>query len=549
MAVLKLPEHKKQKLWSLFFRFLLISSVIWISFLGVTLIITLHVSLSSMQKKIEKDLIATAVTLSNSLFIRQAFENGRCPPDCIRYLDSLIRNTEDLDIITVANRNSIRLYHVRHDCIGKKFVGGDESRVLQTGEIYITDNSGTMGMQHRVFAPVRTTDGAVAGFVMASTTLDSLRGLYNRITVNYAILAGIMFIISLIIAGTLSLLIRHMLLGLTPEALIHGYLVQSEILNNMNEGIISVDSCGQIQLVNMAAEKMLCQRQDLIVGRKIDSLLLAEDRTSLLYKKQINASTSNSNVLCTVLPAKNEKKRIGTTLILTDKSEAFRLAEQLNGTRHIISQLRASRHEFMNKLHVISGMLQMNRQLDALSYINGIAADQSRAIGPLLEHIHNASLAALILGKLSNMREQDITFTLLPNSELPEHSTYLSSAELVVIIGNLLENSIEAINLRTNDGPRNIVLQITEDVHGLLITISDTGMGIPPDVMPHIYENGFSTKAATGRGMGMWLIRTIIDRHHGTFEADSEAGIGFSFTIYVFEKQNNAVPLNLQQNS
>ena len=179
----------------------------------------------------------------------------------------------------------------------------------------------------------------------------------------------------------------------------------------------------------------------------------------------------------------------------------------------------------------------MGRGEEALGYIGSVSASQAQIIGPVIQLIHNSNVAALILGKLNNTRELDINMTLLTNSFLPEHSEFLSTAELVTIVGNLLENAIEAVNAVPDQRTRRIVLQITEDETGLLVMVSDTGIGIPPDRLEHIFDSGFSTKATEGRGFGMNLIRSIADRHQASLEVDTEPDAGTTFTLIVNRKR------------
>ncbi|MEG2176698.1 MAG: sensor histidine kinase, partial [Oscillibacter sp.] len=442
----------------------------------------------------------------------------------------LVARTEDLDIVTICDTRSIRLYHVVHARIGQHFVGGDEGPAL-AGESYMVDGVGTLGLQRRAFCPVRDKDGTVLGLVVASTTMLRLQTMREEITRTYEKLAVVVVFASLLVAGLLSLYIHRILLGHGPEELIHSYLTQSDMLNNLDEGIVSVDSQGKIQLVNRAAIAMLAQGTEPLEGELLDRLIRDERGESLLTSSKGNVPTSRPNVLCCSIPLEKENRRTGTTLILMDRTEAMRSAERLNGTRHIVSTLRANTHEFMNKLQVIFGLIQMGRQQEALSYIGDISATHAESVGPVLQHIHNPNVAALILGKLNNMRELGIRLTLLANSDLPEHSAYLSTSNLVTVVGNLLENGMEAVNAKLEDGPRSIVLQITEDAHGLLISLSDTGTGISPEILPRIYEPDFSTKATEGRGTGMSLVREIVDRSGGSIEVDSDPSVGTSFTI------------------
>ena len=223
-------------------------------------------------------------------------------------------------------------------------------------------------------------------------------------------------------------------------------------------------------------------------------------------------------------------------LILADKSEVRRYAEELVGTRHMINTLRANTHEFLNKLQVISGLLQMGRVEDAQGYIGDISAVHEHITGPVMKLIRNTSVAALILGKSSNMREQNVSLVLMNNSTLPEHSRYLSTDDLVTVVGNLLENAIEATAVIPANDLRAVALQITEDEKGLLIMVSDTGEGISPENLPHIFERGFSTKAATGRGVGMRNIQEIVESHDAAIDVDTEPGSGTTFTL-IFSRE------------
>ncbi|MCI8420127.1 MAG: sensor histidine kinase [Oscillospiraceae bacterium] len=528
-------RKRQQGLGRIFLRLLAWTGLAWLALLGVTLSLTLNQALSSLTEKMESDLTAAAASLAGSRMVREALERGRCSEDMAEYLDALVANTPDLDIITIAGADSMRVYHVVPERIGQQFVGGDQGRAL-AGEAYLSEGVGTMGLQRRAFCPVFDGEGKVLGFVMASATMDRIQIMRREIVEAYCKLALALALATLAAAAALTLLLRRLLHGFGPEGLVRTYLTQNEALGDLDEGLIATDGQGVVKLVNRAAEAMLGQRAERLEGERLDGIIRDEKGGSLLEKRRENAQTSRPNILCTSIPQKKEGRRTGATLILKDRSEAMRRAEQLNGTRHVISALRANTHEFMNKLQVISGLLQMERLEEAKEYIGAISAVQSKLVAPVLQHIQNANTAALLLGKIDHMRELDIQPTLLANSSLPEHSAYLSTEELVTVVGNLLENAIEAVDAQNRDWPRSVVVQITEDERGLLVIVSDTGTGIPPEDLERIYTPGFSTKAEEGRGVGMGLIREIVARREGSIEVDSEAGTGTTFTL-IFNKK------------
>lgn len=533
-------QRKKQQqgLKQIFLHLLVWTSLTWLTLLGVTLSLTLNQTLSNMTEKMENDLTATAASLAGSQVVRDAVERGECPEQLREYLDVLVENTPDLDIITIARADSVRVYHVKADRVGQLFVGGDEDRVLE-GESYLSSSEGTLGPQRRAFCPVRDGTGDVSGFVMASTTMNRIQVIYHEIIASYLKLAAVLVVVNLAAVGCLTLLLKRSLGGFSPEGLVRTYLTQNGALQDLDEGLISVDGQGCIQLVNQAAEAMLGQCAERLEGEQVETVIQGEDGGSLLSKRQ-NVPTSRPNILCTVVPQEKDGNRTGTTLILKDRSEAMSQAEQLNGTRHVISTLRANTHEFMNKLQVISGLLQMGQIQEAQEYIGAISAIQSQLITPVLQHIQNANTAALLLGKIDHMRELDIHFMLLANSKLPAHSAYLTTEELVTVVGNLVENAIEAVNAQNGSCLRNVVVQITEDDTGLLIIVSDTGIGIAPEDLKRIHAPGFSTKAREGRGVGMSLIWEIVTRRGGSIDTDSEPGVGTTFTLIFNKKRGGA---------
>lgn len=110
---------------------------------------------------------------------------------------------------------------------------------------------------------------------------------------------------------------------------------------------------------------------------------------------------------------------------------------------------------------------------------------------------------------------------------MPSNFVYAvcDSTRLEIVFTNLIVNAIQAMN---NSGQVNIDLFDEESV--VLIKISDTGSGIPQDILPQIFEPLFTTKQ-TGTGLGLASCKKIIEQHHGTINATSTVGNGTTFTI------------------
>lgn len=520
----------------LFLRVLLWVMLGCFTMLAATLGVTLRYSLETAQTKTEEVLMSTVTTLAHTPTVKEILQTGEENPAFYEYLDDVVRNTNVLNYITIAGTDSIRLYHIDPLYIGLPFEGGDQYRAL-AGESYLSEvETQNFGQQLRAFHPVFDEEGTVIGFVLASATYEQLGQIRASIYETYFRLALLMAAGILIFSGALAVYLGKRLRGVKPEDLIRVYLTQNDILNALDEGLVSYDNEGRIRLVNAAASRMLGQREDLLLGRQVDELIRAENGESLRYCKPDSIRSSRPDVLVRPVQLPDSNLWARQVLILADRSEATRYANELLGTRHMLNAMRATNHEFVNKLQVISGLLQMGRVAQAQAYIGDLSASYAHIVGPVMRQIRNANVAALILTKENNMRELDIRLNLLGNSYLPERSRYLLMGELVTLVGNLLENAMEAVNAAPADGMRKVDLQITEDEQGLLVMVSDTGSGIREEDLPHIFENGFSTKARTGRGIGMKLIQDILDRRGGTIDVDTEPGSGTTISV-IFSRE------------
>jgi signal transduction histidine kinase len=98
---------------------------------------------------------------------------------------------------------------------------------------------------------------------------------------------------------------------------------------------------------------------------------------------------------------------------------------------------------------------------------------------------------------------------------------------LVQLFVNLLSNAAQAI-----EGPGTITVTTVRDAGALTISISDSGPGIRPDVLPKIFEPFFTTRdVGRGTGLGLSIAHGIVERHRGQIRVESSAASGTRFDI------------------
>jgi two-component system C4-dicarboxylate transport sensor histidine kinase DctB len=97
------------------------------------------------------------------------------------------------------------------------------------------------------------------------------------------------------------------------------------------------------------------------------------------------------------------------------------------------------------------------------------------------------------------------------------------------VLLNLVLNACEAMN-GTPAGERLLTITAQRRDGMVLLTVRDSGGGIPPDRLEQLFEPFFTTKASGG-GLGLSILQTIVLRHGGSVSVESEPGRGAAFTV------------------
>lgn len=514
------------------------TKITWLAF-GVVLISLLSAIMvftgyyvGNLEKEIGSRALAIARTLAQ---IEEIQENVGLTGGArvIQPIAEKTRLATNVEYVVVLDMEKIRFSHPSESFIGKGFSGGDEDLAFNDKE-YISKAKGVLGPSVRAFVPVKTDEGTtqvgvVVVGILTPTLYQIIWGL--RFEIFFPLLVGM-------IAGIFGSIylardIKRTLFDLEPREIARLLEERVAILQSMGDGIIAIDKEHRITIFNEIAQRLLNTQGDWI-GKPIleaipDSKLpqtISRGERTFNQERVVGKAT----ILASRFPITVKDEIVGAVSLIRDKTEVHRLAEELTGVKQYIEALRVQSHEYLNKLHTIAGLLQLKKYEKAIDYVFALSEEQQELASFLNKNIKDYNVAGLLLGKYGRAKELQIDLSIDRKSLLEETLEPMDSTSLVIILGNLLENAMEAV-LKMPPERRKVWLSLEEKGNNLQIRVKDLGSGIPKELKEKIFTQGFSTKNKANRGYGLPLIRKNIINLGGELILNSVEGQETEFIV------------------
>jgi len=327
----------------------------------------------------------------------------------------------------------------------------------------------------------------------------------------------------------------------------------SAILSQMSDGIILIDAGSKISLINNAATNILHITQGESVGQtfveavrdyELDDIVQRSLQSGTQLTKLVETSRPRKTIMAIATPLENPPSCL---LLLQDLTEIKRLETvRRDFVSNISHELRipiASIKALAETLHA-GAFDDKTVAQDFLSKINEEADDLTQLVQELgeLSRLESGDaplnkipvdIAELIGSTATRLKAQadraGLRINIDINSTLPAINADRGRVEQVLV--NLLHNAIKF----TPPGGA-VTVSASPDDGGVRVSVADTGVGIPADDLPRIFERFYKADKARsggGTGLGLAISKHIIEAHGGRIWAESVEGRGatFSFTL------------------
>ncbi len=210
----------------------------------------------------------------------------------------------------------------------------------------------------------------------------------------------------------------------------------------------------------------------------------------------------------------------GAAVDILEAYRAGKLSFKLHGLNETVTQMsdlnvamRIQRHDFLNHLQVVYGLIEMREYEEANRYIEQVYGD-IQSVSQALKTAC-APVNALLRAKMAEAKQRGI------DVELSVHAVWenlpLPAWEMCRVLSNLIDNAMDA--LEGQSAPR-LLIALNEDVKSFSFEVKNNGPAIPEKLLNSIFEPGFSGKGE-GRGMGLHIARETMRGASGDLTVES----------------------------
>jgi signal transduction histidine kinase len=352
-----------------------------------------------------------------------------------------------------------------------------------------------------------------------------------------------------------------------PGVVLDGFY--KDMVWNLRNGVVAITRDGRLAVMNEIAYRVLgLKPRASDIGRHFSDVLRevpdvvriiagAFEISHLPNRAELRLKNSGKVIGYTLSLVKDTRGRdVGATLFFKDLTRVEQLEERerLRDRLAALGEMAAAiAHEVKNPLagiEVMSGLLK--RQLpdspDAQTILADIIKEAKMAnrivqevlafVRPIRLQVEDTSIGDVIRDALTMAESHALKRDVEVRVDIPEalRSIQGDPAQLRQIFTNFLTNAFEAMNGTGTVEISAVAQEGDEDTgpdHGgptVVITVSDNGPGIPPEVTDRIFSPFFTTKPQ-GSGLGLAIVRKIVDAHDGRIDVGGRPGGGTVFRV------------------
>ncbi len=479
---------------------------------------------------------ATAVveSLADSPLVVDAV-TGPDPTAVLQPFVEQVRVDTGLSFVTVMAPDRTRYTHPDPAQIGRPFLGTIAPALA--GRTATETYTGTLGPSVRATGPVLGPGGDVVALVSAGLTVDAVGADLAAAVPGILVTAAVTLAVGALGSWAISRRLARQTGGLDAPTMARMLEHHEAVLHAVREGLVLVDRDGRVELANDEARRLLGLDGD-PAGRPVAELDLPEELAAALADPGRGVDevhlTGTRVLVVNRAPTRAAGRAAGSVVTLRDHTELQALTGERDSVRAFAESLRAQAHEAANRLHTTVSLVELGRSAEAVEFATASLASAQELTDRVVGAVEEPVLAALLLGKAATAAERGVRLEVDPGTSVGV--TGIPAGDLVTVVGNLLDNAIDAA--LAGGPPREVAVVLAVDGDRLEIRVEDSGPGLTEAEAAQVFRRGYSTKAAPagvpdglGRGLGLALVDQTVRRHGGSVAVRPGPGAAFTVTL------------------
>jgi two-component system, CitB family, sensor kinase len=352
---------------------------------------------------------------------------------------------------------------------------------------------------------------------------------------------GIALVVGLVGSWLLSRRIKRQTRGMEPGEIAGLAEHREAMLHGIAEGVIALDPQHRITLFNEVARQLLdlpehamaMSIDDLRIEGRLREVLVGEnprgarrldpDDHVTAARDEVVIRRGRVLVMSTMRVVSGDRV-LGTVTTMRDRTALADLEREIGSFRSTAHVLRAQAHEFANQLHTISGLIQIGELEEVVQYVDAVSEKRHALDLTLSALVRDPTIAALLMAKVATANERRVELTISEESGL-ERLEAADAADVATVLGNLVDNALEHAPHGTAPAPW-VRVRVRQDQSSVEIVVTDSGPGIPDDLVRTVFEHGVTTKRVDPleHGVGLALTRLVCRRRGGEIHVEREDG-------------------------
>jgi two-component system CitB family sensor kinase len=487
----------------------------------------------------ERRALAVAEATAASAPLQEAVEEGD-PHGQVQAMAMAVMHATGVAYVVVTNARGVRYSHPNPALIGTPVYNDPEppsTEPFRTGKPWLGVQHGTLGLTARGKVPLFDDHHHLIGEVSVGLYVQAIsRSLVAQLP-QLALYMAAALGLGAALSFLLSRRLKRQTFGLELNEIAAMFQEREAILHGIREGLLGIDKRGRVMLANDEAHRLLGLPPE-VRGRRVEELFppgrLRDLLTGATEGTDQPLVVGDRIVVANRMPVRlDHREHVGWVITFQDRTESEKLLRELDTVAGLAEALRAQSHEFSNRLHTVAGLVQLGRYDEAVSFVAALTSARNQLAGLLVEHVEDPVLAALLLGKSSVAAERGVGFKVVVPGRLAIAPGALQ--DVLRVLGNLIDNALDATgsNVAASHEPF-VEVRLRPSGTDLVISVADSGPGVPEGDRELIFEDGWTTKPSrTGarRGLGLALVRETVARRGGLVDVHQEVGAVFSVLL------------------